>query len=339
MKRKIFSAIQPTGKLTVGHYSGVLKNWLRFQDTFNCYYCIADLHSLTNISIYLNRNKYLIKDNIFNIISFLLALGIDYNKCVIFLQSSVKEHVQLNWILNCYTYMGELKRMTQFKEKNLFYKKKINSGIFNYPVLMASDILLYKSNYVSIGFDQIQHVELSRKIARRFNYLYSTNVFNIPKYILSKNGSKIMSLSNPTKKMSKSNLDISGTIFLLDNINLLEYKINNSVTDSDNPPKIIFDYVNKPGISNLLNIISIINNISINSIEEMFINFSYKDFKKYVIRELNFFLSSLQKKFFFFRNQEYLLKDILFNGKIKAKKYAKKMLWKVKKILGIDYFF
>ncbi len=337
MKKKIFSAIQPTGKLTIGHYAGILNNWFYFQNKFNCFYCIADLHSLTNT--FLNFKKNELKNNIFDIVAFLLALNIDYKKCTIFLQSSVKEHVQLNWILNCYTYIGELKRMTQFKSKIKNNNKNIlNCGLFNYPILMSSDILLYKSDYVSIGLDQVQHLELTRKIAKRFNKLYSSNIFTIPKYILSNNGSKIMSLLNPKKKMSKSDFNKNNVLFLLDDFNSIRKKINSAVTDIDFPPKINFDLVNKPGISNLLNIMSIIKNISINSLEKMFFNFSYKNFKKELINELDVFLYPIQKKYFYFRKNEFFLKNILLKGKIRAKNSVKKLISNIKNLFGIDFF-
>ncbi len=231
IKKNVFSAIQPTGKLTIGHYIGVLKNWLYNQNKYNCFFCIADLHALTNI-----KNKINIKNNIYDLLSIILAIGINPMNCTIFLQSHVIEHIKLYWLLNCYTYVGELNRMTQFKDKIKNKNNNINCGLLNYPILMCSDILLYNTSYVPIGYDQIQHLELTRLIAKRINKFYSRNIFVIPNYILSKNGSKIMSLCNPYKKMSKSDINKNNVIFLLDNnINIIN-KINNSLTDSQFPP-------------------------------------------------------------------------------------------------------
>ncbi len=330
IKKNVFSAIQPTGNLTIGHYIGVLSNWLKMQYKYNCFFCIADLHSLTN----LNSNKNL-KNNIFDILSIILSIGIDPQKCTIFLQSSISEHMKLYWFLNCYTYIGELNRMTQFKEKKKKYKK-INCGLMNYPILMCSDILLYKSDYVPIGFDQIQHLELTRNIAKRINNFYSFNIFNLPNYVLHKNKFKIMSLLDPLKKMSKSDLNINNIIFLLDNINIIKEKINNAVTDSDNPSKIFFDIKNKPGISNLLNIVSSIKNVSIKKLQKEFVFFSYKDFKKFIINEIILFVENIQKKYFFFRKKEFLLKKILLNGYFKAKKCAKKNISNIYNLINLN---
>ncbi len=330
IKKIIFSAIQPTGKLTIGHYIGVLKNWLKYQNIYECFFCIADLHSWTNVV----NNK--IKKNIYDILSILLALGLNYKKCNIFLQSDIVEHLKLYWLLNCYTYTGELFRMTQFKSK-IKNNKNLNCGWLNYPILMSSDILLYYTNYVLIGDDQIQHIELTKNISKRINYLYKNNIFNIPKYILSNNGSKIMSLLNPNLKMSKSDINKNNVIYLLDSYKNIKFKINNSITDSQYPPKIIFDKINKPGISNLLNIFSNIKNVSINILEKKFINFSYKNFKNIFIYEIKKFLKDIQKKYILIRNKEKKLKKILLYGKLKVKKYAKKNFFKILYNMNINY--
>ncbi len=332
IKKNIFSAIQPTGKLTVGHYIGVLNNWIINQDKYNCFYCIADLHSLTNIN-----NKYKIKDNIYDLLAMILAIGIDPQKCIIFLQSSIIEHLQLYWLLNCYTYFGELNRMTQFKNK-IKNNINVNCGWLNYPILMSSDILLYQSNYVPIGYDQIQHLELTRTIAKRINNIYFKNVFNIPEIMLSKSGSRIMSLLNIKKKMSKSDNNKNNVIYLLDSFKEIEFKIKNAITDSQNPPKIFFNMDNKPGISNLLNILSNINGISIDILEKKFLNFSYEKFKEEIIYKLNDFLKCIQRKYFFFRKKKWFLRRILSNGNSKARKYAKKNITYIYNNLNINYF-
>lgn len=226
--------------------------------------------------------------------------------------------------------------MNQFKTKKRSHK--INCGLLNYPILMSADILLYKSHYVPIGYDQIQHLELTRNIAKRLNNLFSFNLFNIPKYILSKTCSRIMSLLKPEIKMSKSDINKNNVIFLLDKIENVKLKIKYSITDSQYPPKIFFDKKNKPGISNLLNIISGIKNIPINVLEKEFYNFSYKKFKEIVFIEISNFLISLQKRYFFFRKKKFFLRKILLNGKYKAKKYAKKNMLNILNIFNINYF-
>ncbi len=328
MYKNIFSAIQPTGQLTIGHYLGVLKLWKELQNNNNCFYCIANLHSLTIP----NKNN-LIYSNCLDLLSLFLATGIDPLKCIIFLQSDIVEHIQLYWILSCYSYIGELNRMTQFKDKSKNHNN--NLSLFSYPLLMAADILLYNINNVCIGFDQIQHIELVRKISKRFNKIYKKKIFVIPKYILNIRYSKIMSLINVNKKMSKSDLNKNNIIFLLDTPDLIKYKINNSKTDSDNPSRIKFDVINKPGISNLLNILSGIKNISINELENKFINFSYSSFKEIVSYELSKFVSKLQKKYLFYRNNEIYLKKILYKGKKKAKKIAKNKITKLFNLLNL----
>ncbi len=330
IKKNIFSAIQPTGNLTIGHYIGVLKIWIKKQYKYNCFFCIADLHSWISI-----KNKKKIKNYIYSLLSIMLSIGINPKKCNIFLQSDIIEHIKLYWLLNCYTYVGELNRMTQFKNKIKNKNFKINCGLLNYPILMSSDILLYNTNYVPIGYDQIQHIELTKIIANRINKLYNKNIFTIPNYIISKYGSKIMSLCNPNKKMSKSDINKNNVIYLLDKFNDIKYKIINSLTDSQFPSKILYDKIKKPGISNLLVIFSNIKNISINKLEKKFLNISYKNFKNIFINELNNFLYNIQKKYFYFIKKKKLLKKILLKGKLKVKKIAKKNINYIYNCIGI----
>ncbi len=319
MKKKIvFSGIQPTGELTIGHYLGVISKWVVLQNKFKCFYCIADLHSLT-------KNVFFSKKKIFDLVASFLALGLNFKKCVIFLQSEVYEHTYLYWMLNCLSYTGELNRMTQYKSKILDLLYKNNIGLYTYPVLMAADILLYQSNYVSVGLDQIQHIEYTKVIARRFNKLFKDNIFVIPNYLLSLN-SKIMSLLDPQKKMSKSDLNINNYISLFDSPDLVYLKIKNSLTDSDNPCKIIYDVVNKPGISNLLNIVSGLLNISRELLVNKFIGFNYTNFKYFVSEKINNFLLIFKKKFLIFRSNKKLLVNILKTGRKIAKEKAQKTL-------------
>ncbi|QJC28748.1 tryptophan--tRNA ligase [Enterobacteriaceae endosymbiont of Plateumaris consimilis] len=333
IKKTVFSAIQPTGNITIGNYIGALQQWNQIQKKYFCIYCIADLHSLT---IYQKPN--ILNKNILDTLAIFLACDIDPNKNIIFIQSHVPQHTQLSWILNCFTYFGELKRMIQFKEKILFLKKNnnINIGLFNYPILMAADILLYQTNKVPVGKDQIQHIEIARKIAIRFNSIYGKNIFTIPEKIINPNkGSCIMSLLNPFKKMSKSDSNSNNIINLFDNNDMITKKINNAVTDSDIPPRIIYDKINKPGISNLLSILSNITNNSIKNLEREFKGKIYNDLKKSVIKNLCIFLHTFQKKYYKYRENKKLLNNIIVNGSNQAQKLAKITLNNINNLIGL----
>lgn len=322
----VFSAVQPTGKLTIGNYIGAIKQWINMQEKYECIYCIADQHAIT-----VQHDPKELKKNILDTLALYLSCGIDYKKNTIFIQSQIPEHSQLSWILNCYSYHGELKRMTQFKKKII--KKKIKNGIFTYPILMASDILLYQANKVPIGKDQKQHLELTKNIADRFNKIYG-NIFTIPIPCFSKTGKKIMSLQETKKKMSKSDKNKNNIINLLEHPNTASKKIKKAITDSEFPPKIYYNTKNKPNISNLINIFSNIENIKISKIEEIFRGKNYAYFKKKISESLIEFLNKIQKKFRTIRKEEIFLNKILIKGKIKAKKKAKKMLKKVYKAVG-----
>ncbi|QJC30078.1 tryptophan--tRNA ligase [Enterobacteriaceae endosymbiont of Plateumaris sericea] len=330
IKPIVFSAIQPTGNLTIGNYIGALKQWKIIQKKFFCIYCIADLHSLT---IYQKPN--LLNKNVLNTLAVFLACGINPNKNIIFIQSHVPQHTQLSWILNCFTYFGELKRMIQFKEKMLLFKNKnINIGLFNYPVLMAADILLYQSEKIPVGKDQIQHIEMVRNIAKRFNSTYG-KIFTIPEKIINDQGSSIMSLLNPLKKMSKSDSNSNNIISLFDNNDVITKKIQNAVTDSDIPPNIIYDKINKPGISNLLSIMSNITNNSIQNLEIEFKGKTYNNLKKSIIEHLCIFLNKFRKKYFKYRKNKELLNNIIISGSSEARKKADITLNKVNNVIGL----
>ncbi|QJC33811.1 tryptophan--tRNA ligase [Enterobacteriaceae endosymbiont of Donacia provostii] len=331
MKKKIiFSGIQPTGILTIGNYIGALSQWKKLQKKYFCIYCIADLHALTNY-----HKKSILNNNILNTLSLFLASGINPEKSIIFIQSHVPQHTQLCWILNCFTNFSIMKRMIQFKEK-INSNKNVNMGLFNYPILMAADILLYQTYKVPVGKDQIQHIELVRDIACKFNNFYGEKIFKIPEKKMNKNfGSCIMSLLNPMKKMSKSDKNKNNIITLFDDDIIIRKKIKSAVTDSNNPPKIVFDLKNKPGISNLLIILSNITKIPIEKLEFRFKNKNYNDFKESVVYNLCLFLNKLRKKYYFYRKNEELLKNIINNGSKKAKKYAKITLKKVHNVIGL----
>lgn len=322
MKKIVFSGMQPSGNLTIGNYIGALSQWVNIQEKYNCIYCIADLHAITALK---NENIDILKNNIFHTLSFYLACGINPEKSTVFVQSHIPEHTQLSWIINCYTYYSELKRMTQFKNKFNFMKKNINCGVLNYPILMTADILLYQAHLVPVGIDQTQHLELSRNIAFRINKKYK-NLFNIPQPMILKFGSKIMSLMEPNKKMSKSDENKNNIISLLENISSIKKKINHAITDSDNPPLIIYDKKNKPGISNLLNILSATSSESIKNLEKRFEGKMYSNLKNETVNYLCEFLIKLQKKYYEYRHNEDYLNKVIQKGAIKARKYAKENL-------------
>ena len=326
-KKNILSGIQSTGNLTLGNYLGAITNFIKMQEQFNCYYMIADLHSLT-----IRNNPEELKSNILKVIALYLAAGLDPKKSAIFIQSHVPEHTQLSWILNCYTYMGELSRMTQYKDKSIKHADNINSGLFTYPVLMASDILLYQANLVPVGEDQRQHLEITRDIAERFNKIYG-KTFSIPEAYIPKTGAKIMGLQNPTSKMSKSSTIPNDTILLIDTPDEIIKKIKKAKTDSDNIVK--YDIQNKPGVSNLLSIYSIITNKSIQELENEFLQMTYGEFKKIVAEAIIEELRPLQLRYNEIINDEEYLKEVYTSGAEKASITANKTLKDVYEKIGL----
>ena len=249
-KKIILSGIQATGNLTLGNYIGALNNFVKLQDEYDCYYMIADLHTLT-----VRNDPEKLRENTLKLIALYIACGLDPDKNTIFIQSHVPAHTGLSWVLNCYTYMGELSRMTQYKDKSQKHSDNINSGLFTYPVLMAADILLYRANLVPVGDDQKQHLEIARDIAERFNGIYG-DTFVVPDPYIPQSGARIMGLQNPTSKMSKSSEDENDKILLTDDSDTIRKKLKKAVTDSEN--HVHFDKKNKPGISNLMTIYSIL---------------------------------------------------------------------------------
>ncbi|WP_343377669.1 tryptophan--tRNA ligase [Buchnera aphidicola (Formosaphis micheliae)] len=331
-KSILFSAIQPTGQLTLGNYLGTLCHWDKIQEEYNSIYCIADLHALTTC-----RDHSSLQINIFDTLALYLSCGVDPKKSIIFVQSHVYEHAQLNWILNCYAYCGELMRMTQFKSKSKeCHNNNVNIGLLNYPILMASDILLYQTKKVLVGSDQKQHLELASKIAMRFNKIYKKNIFTIPEILLSQSGSKIMSLLEPDKKMSKSNVNTKNTIFLLEDIQCIKNKIKCAVTDSNNSSKIYYNVLEKPGISNLMTIFSGITGKSITELEIEFSNVMYSKFKDELSDVLSIKIKQIQKSYCRYRKDEVYLKDIVVKGAEKAREYAQKTLRRVYKLLYLN---
>lgn len=326
-KKIILSGIQSTGRLHLGNYLGAIDNWVKMQEEYNCYYMIANLHSLT-----IRNNPEELKKNTLKIIALYVAAGLDPEKNTIFIQSQVKEHAELSWILNCYTYMGELSRMTQFKDKSLKHADNINAGLFTYPVLMASDILLYKANLVPVGEDQKQHLEITRDIAQRFNKLYG-ETFIIPEPYIRKSTARIMGLQDPTSKMSKSSTNVNDVIFLDDEPEVIMNKIKKAVTDSENIVK--YDVENKPGISNLMCIYGAITGKNEKEIEEEFAGKGYGAFKTAVGEKIIERLKPVQEKYKeLLKNPEYI-EEIYTKGARKARELASKTLEEVKSKIGI----
>ena len=326
MKRSL-SGIKPTGKLTLGNYIGALKNFPKFQDLYENFIFVADLHALT-----LPIDPDYLRNNTRDLVALYLACGLDPSKTTIFLQSDVSEHSELNSILQNYLYMGELSRMTQFKDKsNKLNQNAIGLGLFAYPVLMCADILLYNADVVPVGEDQKQHVELCRNLVHRFNVRYNKEVFVMPEPIVPQVGARIMSLSDPTKKMSKS--DEKGDIFLLEDLKSIEKKIMRATTDLGSDIK--FDKENKPGISNLLTIYASLKDISIEDAEEHFKDCHlYGDFKKEVASVVVETISNIQNRYNEIIKSN-LVDEVLKEGAKKAKAVASQTLKNVQRTVGI----
>ena len=325
MKERILSGIKPTGQLTLGNYIGALKNFAKYQEDNDVIIFIADLHALT-----LPIDPEVLRNNTRDVAAFYLAAGLDPNKSIIFLQSSVHEHAELATILGNYAYMGEMSRMTQFKEKSAsLNEKSIGLGLFTYPVLMAADIILYDSKKVPVGEDQKQHVELARNLVERFNHIYG-DVLTLPVPVIPTMGARVMSLSNPTKKMSKS--EPKGDIFLKDEPSVIRKKIMSAVTDME--MSVHFDKENKPGISNLMTIYASLKNISLEEVEEEFKGCNYGTFKKAVADVVINEIEPFQKRYKEIIESG-LLDKVLAEGAKKAQELAKVTLNRVKKAIGL----
>ncbi|MFV0503477.1 MAG: tryptophan--tRNA ligase [Lachnospirales bacterium] len=325
-KKVIFSGIQPSGDLTLGNYIGAIKNWVALQDEFDCYFSIVDLHAIT-----LKQAPKELRKRTLEILSIYVASGINPEKCTLFIQSHVKEHAELAWLLNCYTYMGELNRMTQFKDKSSkLSNQSIPVGLYDYPVLMASDILLYQTDAVPVGADQKQHVELTRDIAQRFNNEYSPT-FVIPEPFIPKIGAKIMGLQNPTKKMSKSSDNDNDYILIMDTAEEIKRKVSRAITDSVG--KVAYND-EQAGIKNLINILCVLTNKSSDEIVLDYAEKTYKDFKEDVANAIINELSPIRQKVLDLMETKEELEKIYALGAKKASYTANKTLNKVKRKIG-----
>lgn len=334
----VFSGVQPSGELSLGNYLGALRNWVKMQDEYECLFCIVDSHAIT-----VRQDPEALRKATLDTLAIYLACGIDPVKSTIFIQSHVPEHSQLAWILNCYTYFGEMGRMTQFKDKSARHEDNVNVGLFTYPVLMAADILLYQANQVPVGDDQKQHLEITRDIANRFNALYGKKdaegnvlepIFAVPEVFIAKTGARIMSLLEPTKKMSKSDDNRNNVIGLLEDPKSVAKKIKRAMTDGDEPPVVRYDVQNKPGVSNLLDILASVTGKTIPELETEFEGKMYGYLKTAVADEVSAMLSQLQERYHHFRNNEALLENIYREGAEKARAKAKATLADVYKKVG-----
>ncbi|HIW24844.1 MAG TPA: tryptophan--tRNA ligase [Firmicutes bacterium] len=324
-KKTIFSGMQPSGYVTLGNYLGALRNWTKLQDEYNCLYCIVDMHAIT-----VRQDPVKLRQQARTLLMQYIAAGLDPEKNIIYYQSHVPQHAELSWVLNCFTYMGELNRMTQFKEKSQTHADNINAGLFTYPVLMAADILLYQTDLVPVGEDQRQHLEITRNIATRFNGIYG-DVFKIPEAYIGKVGARVMALQDPTKKMSKSDENKNNSIALLDEPSVIMSKIKKAVTDSDNEIRYGED---KPGVSNLLNIYCAVTDKTIAEAEREFASSNYGQFKTAVGEAVVASLEPIQQKVRELEKNKDYIDGIIKTNAERAQAIARKTLSKVHRKVG-----
>ena len=323
----IFSGIQPSGNLTLGNYLGALRNFTKVQDENECYYCVVNQHAIT-----VPQDPKMLHERTRQLAAIYLAAGLDPEKAVLFVQSEVPEHVQLGWIMTTMSYVGELERMTQYKDKASKRGDSVPAGLLTYPPLMAADILLYQTNLVPVGDDQKQHLEITRDLAQRFNRVYGEDVFTIPKILLGQDGTRVMSLQEPTKKMSKSDDNQTATVYLLDTPKDIEKKIKRAQTDSDNAVR--YDREAKPGISNLMDIFAALTDKSHEEIERAYAGQGYGTFKKDVAEATISVLEPIQKRYAELIDTPEL-DVILTKGAEKAREKASKTYEAVTKAMGL----
>ena len=324
-KKVLFSGMQATGNLTLGNYLGALKNWVTLSDEYECFYSVVDMHSIT-----VRQDPAVLRKRARALLTLYIAAGLNPEKNCIYYQSHVSGHAELAWILNCFTYMGELNRMTQFKDKSAKHADNINAGLFTYPVLMAADILLYQADVVPVGVDQMQHLEITRDIAERFNNIYG-NVFTIPEAYIGKVGAKIMSLQDPSKKMSKSDENPNASIYLLDDPDTIMRKCRRAVTDSE--AQILYRE-EQPGVKNLIDIYSACTGMKPDEVVKEFDGKGYGDFKTAVGEAVVSVLKPLQDEVARLEKDKAYINGIIKDNAEKAGYFANKTLRKVQKKIG-----
>ena len=322
----VLSGIQPSGRLTLGNYLGAIKNWVPLSAQYDCYYMLVDLHAIT-----VRRDPVQLRERCYEFLALYIACGLDPADNVLFVQSHVPAHARLSWVLNCYTQMGELNRMTQFKDKSAKHVDNINAGLFDYPVLMAADILLYQAKAVPVGDDQKQHLELTRDIAQRFNNLYG-NVFTVPEPMIPPVGARIMGLQEPTKKMSKSDDAPTNALYLLDEPDVIVRKLKRAVTDLGN--EVRFDLGEKPGVSNLMSILAATSGESFEAIAERYNGQGYGKFKQAVADAVVGCLEPVQQRYRALREDVDGLRRVLRDGAERASVKADTTLRQVHDVLG-----
>lgn len=326
-KKVILSGIQPSGTLTLGNYIGALRNWAKLQDEYECYYCVVNMHAIT-----VRQDPEALRTRSIQTVALLIALGIDPNTSTLFIQSHVKEHAELNWVLSCNTYMGELSRMTQFKDKSALHQENINAGLFTYPVLMAADILLYQSHLVPVGADQKQHIELARDLAMRFNKTYG-ETFVVPDPYIPKLGGRVMSLQDPLSKMSKSDSNPNAFIALLDDPDTIIKKFKRAVTDCEN--RIEYD-LERPGVANLLSIYCSCSDKSMDQAVAEFEGKGYGQLKLAVADAVVETLRPVQQEYARILADEASLSSIIRQGSEKARERAAKTVADVCEKVGLN---
>lgn len=324
--KNLYSAVQPTNNLTIGNYIGAINNWVKLQREYDCFFAIANMHAIT-----VRQNPAELRQRTLSLLALYIACGVDPEKCTLYLQSHVPAHAELAWVLNTFTYVGEMERMTQFKDKSAKHADNINMGLMDYPVLMAADILLYNTKYVPVGLDQRQHLEIARDIAQRFNNIYSPT-FTVPEGIYMKVGAKINDLQNPEKKMSKSAENPNGSIFLSDDRDTIIRKFKRAVTDSDGEIK--YDPEKKPGVSNLLSIYSVFAGKSVDEAVAQFDGKGYGELKIAVAETVADKLAPIQAQQAKLIADKAYLDGVLKSGAERASRAANKMLAKVYKKIG-----
>lgn len=324
-KKKVLSCIQPSGMLTLGNYLGALKNWINMQEEYDCTFAVADLHAIT-----VRQEPAKLRSQIYSTFALMLALGLDPEKSTLFIQSHVPEHAQLAWLLSCYTQFGEMSRMTQFKDKSAKHADNVNVGLFAYPALMAADILLYNPDFVPVGSDQKQHLEITRDIANRFNGIYG-DVFTIPEPFIGKSGSRVMSLQDPTKKMSKSDENVNAWVAILDDPDAIMRKFKRAVTDSEAKVCIGED---KAGINNLIGIYSAVTGKTSDEITAEFEGRGYGDFKTVVGEAVVEELRPIRERYDTIIKDKKTLEELYREGARKAEHTAMRTLSKAMKKVG-----
>lgn len=324
-KKTIFSGIQPSGNITLGNYMGAVSNWVKIQNEFNCLFCVVDMHAIT-----VRQDPKKLREQTLEVLALLIACGLDPEKNIIFIQSHVPQHAELTWILNCYTMYGELSRMTQFKDKSERNADNINAGLFDYPVLMAADILLYNADLVPVGEDQKQHLELARNVAQRFNNHHG-NTFTLPEPYIPKVGGRVMSLAEPDKKMSKSDENANGKILILDKPEVIMKKFKRAVTDSDSW---VAYRDGKDGINNLMTIYSAATGKDFKTIENEFEGKGYGDFKTAVGESVVELLRPIQEDYNKLINNKDYLFDVYSKNASRASSLSDRTLNKVRRKVG-----